>query len=114
MCYFLRDKNYGSHYFQLIIQDFWKFEWSFFKTIDHQHCTLNFIALRDKLTTIKHINLLYNFVHLLLQLSSGGGRLVISSDGVWDALSAEKALECSRGMPPDAAASQIVKVYAHA
>lgn len=44
-----------------------------------------------------------------VKLSSGGGRLVISSDGVWDALSAETALECSRGMQPDAAASQIVK-----
>lgn len=44
-----------------------------------------------------------------VKLSSAGGRLVISSDGVWDALSAEAALECSRGMPPDAAASQIVK-----
>ncbi|KAK1405741.1 PPM-type phosphatase domain-containing protein [Heracleum sosnowskyi] len=44
-----------------------------------------------------------------VKLSSSGGRLVISSDGVWDALSAETALECCRGMPPDAAASQIVK-----
>lgn len=44
-----------------------------------------------------------------VKLSSSGGRLVISSDGVWDALSAETAFECCRGMPPDAAASQIVK-----
>ncbi|KAL6583200.1 hypothetical protein OROMI_005278 [Orobanche minor] len=42
-------------------------------------------------------------------LSSTGGRLIISSDGVWDALSAETAFECCRGMPPDASASQIVK-----
>nr|GEU76487.1 probable protein phosphatase 2C 12 [Tanacetum cinerariifolium] len=44
-----------------------------------------------------------------LQLSSAGGRLIIASDGVWDALSAEAALECCRGMPPDAAAGQVVK-----
>nr|XP_016434722.1 PREDICTED: probable protein phosphatase 2C 12 isoform X1 [Nicotiana tabacum] len=44
-----------------------------------------------------------------VKLSSAGGRLVIASDGVWDALSAEMAVECCRGMPPDAAASQIVK-----
>lgn len=44
-----------------------------------------------------------------VKLSSSGGRLVVSSDGVWDALSAETAFECCRGMPPDAAASQIVK-----
>jgi hypothetical protein len=46
-----------------------------------------------------------------LQLSSAGGRLVISSDGVWDALSPEMTIECCRGMPADAAASQIVKVF---
>ncbi|KAA8537737.1 hypothetical protein F0562_027273 [Nyssa sinensis] len=44
-----------------------------------------------------------------VKLSSGGGRLIISSDGVWDALSAEMALDCCRGMPADAAASQVVK-----
>ncbi|GFP95692.1 probable protein phosphatase 2c 12 [Phtheirospermum japonicum] len=44
-----------------------------------------------------------------VKLSSTGGRLIISSDGVWDAVSAETAFECCRGMPPDAAASQIVK-----
>ncbi|KAL1540439.1 putative protein phosphatase 2C 12 [Salvia divinorum] len=44
-----------------------------------------------------------------VKLSATGGRLIISSDGVWDALSAETAFECCRGMPPDAAASQIVK-----
>ncbi|KAK6115852.1 hypothetical protein DH2020_008121 [Rehmannia glutinosa] len=45
-----------------------------------------------------------------VKLSSTGGRLIISSDGVWDALSAETAFECCRGMSTDAAASQIVKV----
>ncbi|KAK6130945.1 hypothetical protein DH2020_035307 [Rehmannia glutinosa] len=32
-----------------------------------------------------------------VKLSSTGGRLIISSDGVWDALSAETAFECCRG-----------------
>ncbi|XP_015885508.3 probable protein phosphatase 2C 12 isoform X1 [Ziziphus jujuba] len=44
-----------------------------------------------------------------VKLSSSGGRVIISSDGVWDALSAEVAYDCCRGMPPDAAAEQIVK-----
>ncbi|KAE8714400.1 putative protein phosphatase 2C 15 [Hibiscus syriacus] len=44
-----------------------------------------------------------------IKMSSAGGRMIISSDGVWDALSAEAALDCCRGMPPDAAAAQIVK-----
>ncbi|CAH9054068.1 unnamed protein product [Cuscuta europaea] len=43
-----------------------------------------------------------------VKLSSAGGRLIIASDGVWDALTAEAAFECCRGMQPDAAASQIV------
>jgi len=43
-------------------------------------------------------------------LSTAGGRLVISSDGVWDALSAEVALDCCRGMAAETAAAQIVKV----
>ncbi|EPS58059.1 hypothetical protein M569_16756, partial [Genlisea aurea] len=43
------------------------------------------------------------------QLSSGGGRLIVSSDGVWDALSPETAFECCRGMPAEAAAIQIVE-----
>ncbi|KAJ8772858.1 hypothetical protein K2173_028035 [Erythroxylum novogranatense] len=44
-----------------------------------------------------------------VKLSTAGGRIIISSDGVWDAISAEVALDCCRGMPADAAASQIVK-----
>eukprot|EP00258_Populus_trichocarpa_P024963 XP_024440982.1 probable protein phosphatase 2C 12 isoform X2 [Populus trichocarpa] len=43
------------------------------------------------------------------ELSTAGGRLVISSDGVWDALSAEVALDCCRGMAAETAAAQIVK-----
>ncbi|XP_009413632.2 probable protein phosphatase 2C 12 [Musa acuminata AAA Group] len=44
-----------------------------------------------------------------VKLSNAGGRLVISSDGVWDALTAEKALSCSRGLPAEAAAIRIIK-----
>lgn len=32
------------------------------------------------------------------------------SDGVWDALTAEAALDCCRGMAADAAAAHLVKV----
>nr|KAJ0223728.1 hypothetical protein LSAT_V11C200055580 [Lactuca sativa] len=42
-----------------------------------------------------------------VKLSSAGGRLVISSDGVWDALSTESALECSHGLAPESAAAQV-------
>lgn len=55
--------------------------------------------------------LYYTCSTLREQLSSAGGRLVIASDGVWDALSAEMAVECCHGMPADASASQIVKVW---
>ncbi|ONK67261.1 uncharacterized protein A4U43_C06F18300 [Asparagus officinalis] len=44
-----------------------------------------------------------------VKLSNAGGRLIISSDGVWDALSFESALNCSRGLPAEVAAAQIVK-----
>jgi len=47
---------------------------------------------------------------LSIQLSTAGGRLVICSDGVWDALPAEVALDCCRGMSAESAAPQIVKV----
>lgn len=43
-----------------------------------------------------------------VKLSSAGGRLVICSDGVWDALSSEAVINCCRGMPTDGAATQIV------
>ncbi|KAJ9674447.1 hypothetical protein PVL29_023786 [Vitis rotundifolia] len=48
-----------------------------------------------------------------VKLSAAGGRLIISSDGVWDALSAEMAFDCCRGMPADAAATQVVKEALH-
>ncbi|GAV82220.1 PP2C domain-containing protein [Cephalotus follicularis] len=44
-----------------------------------------------------------------VKMSSAGGRIIISSDGVWDTISAERALDCCRGMPADTAAAQIVK-----
>lgn len=45
-----------------------------------------------------------------MQLSTAGGRLIICSDGVWDSLTAEEALDCCRGMAADAAASLLVRV----
>ncbi|CAJ1972678.1 unnamed protein product [Sphenostylis stenocarpa] len=42
-------------------------------------------------------------------MSTAGGRLVICSDGVWDSLPVEAALDCCRGMSPEAAAPHIVK-----
>ncbi|XP_078154921.1 putative protein phosphatase 2C 12 [Carex rostrata] len=44
-----------------------------------------------------------------VKLSNAGGRLVIASDGVWDALSHENSLSCCRGLPAEAAATRIVK-----
>jgi serine/threonine protein phosphatase PrpC len=49
------------------------------------------------------------------QLSNAGGRLIIASDGVWDALSSEKAAVCCRGLQqPEVAAKHIVKVEKYA
>ncbi|KMZ67342.1 putative Protein phosphatase [Zostera marina] len=44
-----------------------------------------------------------------VKLSNAGGRLIISSDGVWDALTPEIAIKCSNGLPAETAATQIVK-----
>uniref|UniRef100_A0A0D6QXX2 protein-serine/threonine phosphatase n=1 Tax=Araucaria cunninghamii TaxID=56994 RepID=A0A0D6QXX2_ARACU len=44
-----------------------------------------------------------------IKLSNVGGRLIIATDGVWDALSSEKAANCCRGLPAELAAKQIVK-----
>ncbi|KAK9226766.1 hypothetical protein WN943_011814 [Citrus x changshan-huyou] len=43
------------------------------------------------------------------QLSNAGGRLIIASDGIWDALSSEMAAQCCRGLPAELAARQVVK-----
>lgn len=47
---------------------------------------------------------------ILIQLSNAGGRIIIASDGVWDDLTCEMALDCSRGFPSDIAANRIVNV----
>ncbi|GJN41016.1 hypothetical protein PR202_gn00336 [Eleusine coracana subsp. coracana] len=44
-----------------------------------------------------------------VKLSNAGGRLVIASDGVWDALRFQEALNYTRGLPAEAAANRIVK-----
>ncbi|KAG1334641.1 Phosphatase 2C family protein isoform 1 [Cocos nucifera] len=44
-----------------------------------------------------------------VKLPKAGGRLIISSDGVWDALTSEKALRFSHGLSAEAAAARIVK-----
>lgn len=44
--------------------------------------------------------------------SSTGGRIVMASDGLWDAVSSERAAKCSRGMPASTAAPNLVKVSA--
>ncbi|GJN33786.1 hypothetical protein PR202_gb22409 [Eleusine coracana subsp. coracana] len=43
-----------------------------------------------------------------VKLSNAGGRIIIASDGVWDDLTCEMALDCSRGFPSDIAANRIV------
>jgi len=43
-------------------------------------------------------------------LSNAGGRLIIASDGIWDALSSEAAAKSCRGLPAELAAKQVVKV----
>ncbi|XP_078445660.1 protein phosphatase 2C family protein isoform X1 [Wolffia australiana] len=44
-----------------------------------------------------------------VKLPSAGGRLIIASDGVWDALSSETAAKCCRGLPAELAAKLVVK-----
>lgn len=44
-----------------------------------------------------------------VKLSKAGGRLVIASDGIWDALSSEAAAKSCRGLPAELAARQVVK-----
>ncbi|XP_028768272.1 probable protein phosphatase 2C 15 [Neltuma alba] len=42
-------------------------------------------------------------------LSNAGGRLIIASDGIWDALSSEMAAKSCLGLPAELAAMQVVK-----
>ncbi|KAL8161309.1 hypothetical protein V2J09_012798 [Rumex salicifolius] len=44
-----------------------------------------------------------------VELSNAGGRLIIASDGVWDALSSDEAAKSCRGLPAELAARQVVK-----
>ncbi|XP_027364084.1 probable protein phosphatase 2C 15 isoform X2 [Abrus precatorius] len=44
-----------------------------------------------------------------VKLSNVGGRLIIASDGIWDALSSEMAAKSCRGLPAELAAMQVVK-----
>lgn len=47
---------------------------------------------------------------MVIQLSNAGGRLIIASDGIWDALSSEMAAKSCRGLPAELAAKLVVKV----
>jgi serine/threonine protein phosphatase PrpC len=48
-----------------------------------------------------------------VQLAPTGGRLIIASDGVWDAMSSRRAARCCRGVQrPEIAARHVVKVGA--
>uniref|UniRef100_A0A2P2L653 Uncharacterized protein MANES_14G105600 n=1 Tax=Rhizophora mucronata TaxID=61149 RepID=A0A2P2L653_RHIMU len=44
-----------------------------------------------------------------VKLSNTGGRLIIASDGIWDALSSDMAAKSCRGLPAELAARQVVK-----
>ncbi|XP_022945801.1 probable protein phosphatase 2C 15 [Cucurbita moschata] len=44
-----------------------------------------------------------------VKLSTAGGRLIIASDGIWDALSSDMAAKSCRGLPAELAARQVVK-----
>ncbi|KAL7235300.1 hypothetical protein ACSBR1_018743 [Camellia fascicularis] len=44
-----------------------------------------------------------------VKLSTAGGRLIIASDGIWDALSSDVAAQSCRGLPAELAAKLVVK-----
>lgn len=44
-----------------------------------------------------------------VKLPNAGGRLIIASDGIWDALSSETAAKACRGLPAELAAKMVVK-----
>ncbi|XP_020210158.1 probable protein phosphatase 2C 5 isoform X2 [Cajanus cajan] len=44
-----------------------------------------------------------------VKLSNAGGRLIIASDGIWDALSSDTAAKSCRGLPAELAAKLVVK-----
>ncbi|KAH9689574.1 putative protein phosphatase 2C 5 [Citrus sinensis] len=45
-----------------------------------------------------------------VKLSNAGGRLIIASDGIWDALTSDMAAKSCRGLPAELAAKLVVKV----
>lgn len=47
---------------------------------------------------------------ICIKLSNLGGRLIIASDGIWDALPSEVAAKTCRGLSAELAARQVVKV----
>jgi serine/threonine protein phosphatase PrpC len=53
---------------------------------------------------------LTNICFFFPQLSNAGGRLIIASDGIWDALSNDTAAMSCRGLPAELAAKLVVKV----
>lgn len=44
-----------------------------------------------------------------VKISNAGGRLIIASDGIWDALSSDLAAQSCRGLPAELAAKLVVK-----
>lgn len=44
-----------------------------------------------------------------MKIPPSGGRIIMASDGLWDAVTSEKAAKCSRGLPATAAAPALVK-----
>ncbi|KAK4378878.1 hypothetical protein RND71_000740 [Anisodus tanguticus] len=44
-----------------------------------------------------------------VKISNAGGRLIIASDGIWDALSSDSAAQSCRGLPAELAAKLVVK-----
>lgn len=69
-------------------------------------CLLTFLcgSIQLQFTTLTNIYL------LIPQLSNAGGRLIIASDGIWDALSSDMAAKACRGLPAELAAKLVVKV----
>lgn len=51
-----------------------------------------------------------SYLFNIVKLSAVGGRLIIASDGVWDAISSDMAAKSCRGLPAELAARQVVKV----
>ncbi|KAH0671856.1 hypothetical protein KY290_024051 [Solanum tuberosum] len=59
--------------------------------------------------TSKFMNGSRSYLFNIVKLSAVGGRLIIASDGVWDAISSDMAAKSCRGLPAELAARQVVK-----